>query len=101
MRTNKQRKSRIPEFKSREEEAAWWDTHSIADYMDEFETVKIEVAKPLAHSLIIELDLDAKTITKLSTLARKQGIDINMLVRRWLLEHMEEQEKKQQYPPAP
>jgi hypothetical protein len=97
MTTNKP-KSRIPEFKSYEEEAEFWDTHNIADY-DEFERVELEVAKPLAHSLIIELDLDAKTITKLSTLARKQGIDINILVRMWLLEHLEEQEKKKQPQP--
>lgn len=96
MRTHKKIKSRIPEFKSYEEEANFWDTHNIRDY-DEFEPVKLEVAKPLAHSLIIELDLDVKTITKLSTLARKQGIDIDMLVRRWILEHLEEQEKKQHH----
>ena len=28
-------KSRIPDFKTFEEEAAWWDTHDPADYQDE------------------------------------------------------------------
>jgi hypothetical protein len=39
-------KSRIPEFKGYEEEAQWWETHNLADYQDEFETVELEVAKP-------------------------------------------------------
>ncbi|MBM4465020.1 MAG: hypothetical protein FJ014_05605 [Chloroflexi bacterium] len=30
-------KSKIPEFSSIREEAAFWDTHSLADYWDEFE----------------------------------------------------------------
>ena len=29
-------KSKVPEFSSIREEAAFWDTHSVADYWDEF-----------------------------------------------------------------
>jgi hypothetical protein len=47
----KKPKSRIPEFKSYAEEAEWWDTHSVVDYLDEFEPVELEVAKPLIHIL--------------------------------------------------
>ena len=47
--------SRIPEFASIEEEAAFWDTHSTADYEDEFKPVRVRFAKGLSigshHSL--------------------------------------------------
>lgn len=33
-----EKKSRIPRFTSIEEEAAFWDTHSIEDFADELET---------------------------------------------------------------
>src|SRR3990172_2469748 len=36
-------KKRIPAFKSIEEEVAFWETHSLADYWDQFEDVKIDV----------------------------------------------------------
>ncbi len=45
---NKQKKSRIPEFANYEEEAKWFETHSIADYMDEFKPVKARFAKNLS-----------------------------------------------------
>lgn len=40
--------SRVPTFSSREEEAAWWDTHDLADYQDEFETVEARFAEKLS-----------------------------------------------------
>lgn len=44
------RTSRIPTFASREEEAAWWDSHDLADYQDEFETVKARFAETLSEA---------------------------------------------------
>jgi len=41
--------SRIPIFASREEEAAWWDSHDLADYQDEFETVEARFADKLSE----------------------------------------------------
>ncbi len=41
--------SRIPVFTSREEEAAWWDSHDLADYQDEFETVEARFAEKLSE----------------------------------------------------
>ena len=32
---------RIPDFATRAEEAAWWDTHDITDYLDELEPVTV------------------------------------------------------------
>ena len=94
MAKDKKMKSRIPDFKSREEEAEFWDSHSIADYWDEFEPVKVTVAKPLTHILRVEMPLDPKIIDKLYTHAQKQGIDMNILVRRWILENVKKLEKR-------
>jgi CopG antitoxin of type II toxin-antitoxin system len=50
------RKSRIPEFASREEEAEFWDTHDLTDYWDEFKPVQVSVAKKLSARITIDLD---------------------------------------------
>ena len=86
-------KSRIPAFKSREEEAQWWETHSVADYMDEFEIVEAKFAKNLSHGLTIRLD--PETITKLRLLAKKKGIGATTLIRMWILEDLERLEQRQ------
>jgi len=39
----KQKESRIPDFKSRQEMAEFWDTHDFTDYMDEFKPIKVRV----------------------------------------------------------
>ena len=34
-----QQRNRIPDFASREEEAAFWEAHDITDYLNEFQVV--------------------------------------------------------------
>ena len=80
--------SRIPAFASREEEADWFDSHDMADYQDEFKTVRARFAKNLSEGLNIRLDKE--TLAALRTLAREKGIGPTTLVRMWVLEHLRE-----------
>jgi predicted DNA binding CopG/RHH family protein len=84
--TQEVHQSRIPEFNSREEEAAWFDTHDLADYQDEFTTVKARFAKNLSEGLHIRLDPDS--LTRLRETAHLQGIGPTTLARMWILEHL-------------
>lgn len=79
---------KIPRFKSRQEEAEFWDTHSPLDY-GEWKEVKLKVERPLGH--ILGVRLDAKTITKLGAIGRKKGIGASTLARMWLLERLEKE----------
>jgi len=83
-----QKKSRIPEFSSIEEEAEFWDTHSLADYWEEFKPVKVSFAKNLSEGVNICLDHD--TFRKVSALAQEKGIGPTTLIRMWVLEHLKE-----------
>ena len=78
--------SRIPKFPSREEEAQWWDSHDLADYQDEFKTVKARFAKNLSEGITIRLDPD--TLSELRTEAHKKGVGPTTLARMWILEHL-------------
>ena len=83
-----QKKSRVPGFASREEEAAFWETHSLADYWDEFKPVRVRVAKNLSEGITIRLD--PETLRTLRSLAHENGIGPTTLIRMWILEHLKD-----------
>ena len=85
-------KSRIPEFASREEEAEFWDTHDITDYLGELKPVKTRFAKNLAQGITIRLDPD--TLQTLREYVHKEGLGPTTLARMWILEHLREQEEQ-------
>ena len=89
MVTANRRKSRIPRFKSREEEADFWDAHSTTEFEDEFVEVQLKVSRPLIHTLAVRMD--AKTIDRLAAVGRKKGIGPSTLARMWLLERLEQE----------
>lgn len=80
------KKSRIPEFKSRAEEARFWDSHDITDYLDELKPERVRVARNLSQGITIRFD--AETLEQLRTRARKKGIGPTTLARMWILERL-------------
>ena len=89
MKNKNENISRIPEFKNYEEEAKWWETHNLADYQDEFKTVKVRFSKNLSAGLNIRLD--PTTLTQLRKEANKKGIGPTTLVRMLIMEHFHQQ----------
>lgn len=88
-----QKSKKLPRFRSREEEADFWETHSPLDYGDWKEVKRFAVAKPLVHILAVRLD--AKTITELGIIGRKKGVGASTLARMWLLERLENEAHSQ------
>ena len=82
-------KSKIPDFTSYEEEAKWWESHNLADYQDEFKTVKVKFGKNLSAGLNIRLD--PATLDKLRKEASQKGIGPTTLVRMLIFEHFHQQ----------
>lgn len=76
--------SRIPEFASREEEAAFWDTHDTTDFEDEWEPVEVEVVKPLRHGLTVSFE--GTDFHRLVAFAKACGIGPGALARTWVLD---------------
>ena len=91
MINQKDRPSRIPEFSSREEAAEWFDTHDVADYLDEFEIVdskEVKVAKNLSENLTVRLT--PELLSQLRRKARRMGVGPSTLARMWILEHLQD-----------
>jgi predicted DNA binding CopG/RHH family protein len=81
-------KKKIPHFKSDEEAAEFWDSHSLADYWDElepaddvsFEGVRIVRLRPISLR-IVDANVDF-----LKTLAAEKGIGYQTMLRMWINE---------------
>ena len=84
-----EKKGSIPDFASIEVEAAFWDSHSTADYETEFETVGVRFARPLSHALAVRLDAD--TLADLRHVARERGIGPSTLIRMWVLDRLHDE----------
>lgn len=89
------KKRKIPHFKTREQEARFWDTHSIIDYLDELEPV--DEIFTLAPSLAAKIRERAKTraislrlpqweIDGAKKVARQKGIGYQVLINNWIAE---------------
>ena len=78
--------SRIPAFKNRQEMAAWFDTHDLADYQDEFQTVQVRFAKNLSEGITVRFD--PETLVKLRKQAHEKGVGPATLLRMWVMEHL-------------
>lgn len=92
------KKSRIPKFKTYEEEANFWDTHDVTDYWDETEDVEIvfakdlkmvyrETKKPRDETLVLRMQKKFKD--KLQEIARSKGLNVSTLARMWLMEKLQ------------
>lgn len=79
----------IPEFKNREEEAQWFDTHDMADYQHQFKTIKAKFAKNLSEGITIRFD--KTTLNKIRGIAHKKGVGPTTLARMWIMEHLQQQ----------
>ncbi|MDP3962778.1 MAG: CopG family antitoxin [bacterium] len=82
----KKKISKIPQFKSKEEEARFFETHSISSFQNEFKTVKARFAKNLSEGLHIRLDPDA--LMELRSEAKEKGIGPTTLARMWIMKQL-------------
>src|SRR5947209_19719359 len=86
--TRTRRKSRIPAFRTVEEEAAFWDTHDLTEFEDELAVVtdvKFVKAKP---KKAITVRLEPDTLSALTNEAHERGIGPLTLARMLILEHL-------------
>jgi predicted DNA binding CopG/RHH family protein len=85
--------AKIPTFKSEREEADFWATHDLTDYMDELEEVKepIELDPKLKKQIkkrsrkrLLTIRLDPKQIEEAKNIADERGIPYQTLIRSWI-----------------
>ena len=77
----------IPAFNTYEEEANFWDTHSITDFFKE-ETEAVQVRATRGISANVQVRFDPETNLELEAIARERGMKKATLISTWVLERL-------------
>lgn len=83
----------VPVFKSRKQEAAFWDAHSPLDFPEYWEDEEIAVEKPLRHEIVLSVRLDEETVRKMEYLSRQRHLGKSTLARILIIEGLEKLKK--------
>lgn len=81
-------KTRIPEFKSIKEEALFWDTHSVADFMDETKKIDIVYAPKKEAKKSITVRMTPSVKREIEKRADHYDISPSTLIRMWVVESL-------------
>ena len=84
---------KLPEFKSDEEAATWFDSHDTAAYLDSMEAIEeqFQIARTPFPTRPVDVRLRADYLEAIQKLAERQGIPYQMLVQRWLVEKLNQE----------
>lgn len=77
----------IPPFKTLDEEAHFWDTHSVLDQIDDGTLVGFQQAN---KSKIITVRFEPNYLRALREQAFRKGIGPTTLVRMWVMERLQQ-----------
>jgi predicted DNA binding CopG/RHH family protein len=82
----------IAPFTTIEEEAEYWDTHSVVDEINQGTAAGFHINR---KSGTLTIRFQPEHIQRIREEANQQGIGPTTLARMWILEHMQEIEKKE------
>lgn len=84
----RRRQSRIPEFRTREDEAEFWDTHDLSDYWEELMPTEVRVSPTFTSEHLLTVRFDKADWDDLDRMAREQGIAPAHLVLDWVKDRL-------------
>lgn len=79
----------LPDFKTREEEIAFWENRSIANYWDELEESRDMFKRPKLTP--VTLKFDPLVLKKIKMLASKRGVSYNAYIRYLIAKSVEKE----------
>jgi Protein of unknown function (DUF3680). len=84
---------KIPKFKSDQEAARFWDTHSLTEFENDLEPVREKVfVKP--EKQVMTIRIDQQLVNAMKAIAREKGINYSTLARMWLIERLKKEIEK-------
>lgn len=85
-------KREIPKFKSIREEARFWDTHDVTDYLSGMREVKALFETEIQPKVLMTIRVQLKLKRRLEAVARSCGLNVSTLTRLWIIEKLRELE---------
>jgi predicted DNA binding CopG/RHH family protein len=82
---------KMPKFRTDEEAAKFWETHSFEDYHKDTKDAEIVFVKKPKKTIAIRLDPDdVKSVAKI---AERKGLSYTSLIRMWVRAHLAKEAK--------
>jgi predicted DNA binding CopG/RHH family protein len=81
-------KNKIPDFKNFQEEAKFWETHDITDYLEELEPIKVEFKAKMPKEEMVVVRLQGSVKKRLQKVADRQGLNLSTMLRSWMIERL-------------
>ena len=83
------KKSKIPEFRTIKEEAAFWDTHDVTDYIEEMEVVSgAYLPQAGERKTVMTIRIAPSLKERVEQVARSYDISTSSLVRMWIVDEL-------------
>jgi len=83
---------RIPQFKTIYEEAKFWDTHDVTDFLPLMKKEKVSFLKPVAKKETLSIRVQPKLKNRLEKVAQSYGISVSSLMRIWFIDKLKKTE---------
>ena len=83
---------KVPKFKTKEEAARYWETHSFQDYHKDTKDAEIVFVKKPKRTVAIRLDPD--DIKSVEKIAERKGLSYTSLLRMWIKEHLSREARR-------
>lgn len=78
---------KIPVFRTLDEEAKFWDTHSAADYWHQMKPINDSFVRPPSQGITVRFE--QRVLSTIRQLATKKGLGATTLIRMWVLERLQ------------
>jgi len=85
---------KIPKFKTDEEAARFWESHSFQDYYTDAKEAGIKFVRRAKRAVAVRLDPD--DIKSVEKIAERKGLSYTSLLRMWIKEHLNKEERLRQ-----
>jgi len=83
------KKNKIPEFKTIKEEAAFWDTHDVTDFLEEMDLVSgAYLPQADERKTVMTIRIAPSLKEKVEQVARSYDISTSSLVRMWIVDKL-------------
>ena len=82
--------SQIPEMKSYEEIAEFWDTHSLADFWDQTEVVTVEISPQARRRYLVAIE--PNLLLRVQEMAQRRGVATESFINLLLAQRLHELE---------
>lgn len=84
---------KIPKFKNIKEEARFWDTHDVTDYLSEMKEVKTSFDLSASKEETLTIRVQSSLKKQLEKIAKNYGVNLSTLLRIWFVDKLREREK--------